>query len=377
MATKADIELEELFARKRMSKETFLRLARSLAPYRKMFLLNLLFTLGATASQLLGPKFIQIGIDRYLVRFSSTRLALDGILMVSALYLFNLLLGWWLSAGQVKSAIAVGQRAMNDLRLQVFEHIQRLSLNYFDRTHHGRILARADTDIDSLDRILTWGANQLLGSLLTLVGVIFLLLQYDWRLCLAVSVVLPPLVVATHLFHVRALDAYRRLRAQTSRLTASMAENIAGVRVVQAFSREEENLSRFQQLHATHDQYALAAARVFHTYLPFLGLLSGLGTAIILGYGGRMVLRHEITVGELAAFILYLGMFFGPIQTMGDLYNALMSTAASAERIFQLLDTQPQVQDRTDAQVLSAIRGHIAFENVWFRYDSTPADTWI
>src|SRR5262245_257762 len=158
---------------------------------------------------------------------------------MSALYLFNLLLGWLLTAGQVKSAIAVGQRAMNDLRLEVFEHIQRLSLNYFARTHHGRILARADTDIDSLDRILTWGANQLLGSVLTLIGVVGLMLRYDWRLCLAVSVVLPPLVVATRVFHARALEAYRRLRAQTSRLTSSMAENIAGVRVVQALSREE------------------------------------------------------------------------------------------------------------------------------------------
>jgi ABC-type multidrug transport system fused ATPase/permease subunit len=373
----ADIELEELFARKRMSRQTFWRLARSLRPYRRAFLLNLLFTAGATASQLLGPKFIQLGIDRYLTHSSSARVARDGILLVSALYLFNLLLGWWLSAGQVKSAIAVGQRAMNDLRLEVFEHIQRLSLNYFDRTHQGRILARADTDIDSLDRILTWGANQLLASLLTLLGVIGLMVQYDWRLCLAVSAVLPPLIAATRVFHARALDAYRRLRAQTSRLTAAMAESIAGVRVVQAFSREEENLSRFQQLHATHNDYALATARVFHTYLPFLGLLSGVGTAIILGYGGSLVMRHEITVGELAAFILYLGMFFGPVQTMGDLYNALMSTAASAERIFQLLDTEPQVKDRAGAATLAPIRGHIIFDRIWFRYDTTPPGVWV
>jgi ATP-binding cassette subfamily B protein len=312
VASHDDIELEEAFARKRMSKETFLRLQRLLRPYRRPFILNLVFTVLATASQLLGPKFIQIGIDRYLTNFSSTQVAIEGILLISAIYLANLMFGWWLSSAQVKSAIAVGQRAMNDLRLEVFEHIQRLSLNYFDRTHQGRILARADTDIDSLDRILTWGANQMLASVLTLAGVIVLMLQYDWRLCLAVSFVLPPLVFATRWFHARALEAYRRLRAQTSRLTATMAENIAGVRVVQAFSRESENLSRFQQLHATHNEFFLAAARVFHTYLPFLGLLSGVGTAIILGYGGTLVMRHEITVGELAAFILYLGMFFGP-----------------------------------------------------------------
>src|SRR5207249_1997594 len=135
--------------------------------------------------------------------------------------------------------------------------------------------------------------------------------------------------------------------------------------------------SRFQQLHEMHNELALAAARVFHTFMPFLGFLSGLGTLIIIGYGGTLVLRGQITVGQLAAFALYLGMFFGPVQTMGDLYNAVLSTAASAERIFQLLDTEPQVRNRHGARPLPPIRGHIVFETVWSRYETTPADTWV
>ncbi|HXJ60671.1 MAG TPA: ABC transporter ATP-binding protein [Verrucomicrobiae bacterium] len=377
MAGKPDLELEEAFAQRRMSRDIFWRLTSYLKPYRVVFILNLVFTLLATASQLLGPKFIQIGVDRYLTHWTNATEAYRGILIVSGLYLVNLLLGWTLSVAQVKSAIRVGQGAMNDLRMAVFEHIQRLSLNYFDKTHQGRIIARADTDIDSLDRIMTWGANQMLSSLLTLVGVVMLMLQYDWRLCLAVSVVLPPLFVATRIFHAYGLRAHRKVRAQTSRLTAAMAENIAGVRVVQAFSRESENLERFQQLHETHNQLALAAARVFHTYMPFLGLMAGVGSVIILGYGGTLVMKGEITVGELAAFVLYLGMFFGPIQTMGDLYNAVLSTAASAERVFQLLDTPPQVRDQPGAEPLPGIRGHVVFEDVWFRYDTTPRETWV
>src|SRR5204863_938302 len=161
------------------------------------------------------------------------------------------------------------------------------------------------------------------------------------------------------------------------RITAALAENIAGVRVAQAFSREEENLARFQQIQGVYFDRFLVAARIFHTYLPFISLMSGVGTVIILGYGGRLVMQNQITVGELAAFLLYLGMFFGPIQTMGDLYNAVLSTAASAERIFQLLDTKPQVLDRPNAQSLAPIRGHVIFENVSFRYDTTPAETWI
>ncbi|MCI0539521.1 MAG: ABC transporter ATP-binding protein/permease [Verrucomicrobiales bacterium] len=377
MSAPDDILIEEQFAQKPMSRVTFLRLFSYVRVYRRVFALNLVFTLLATASQLLGPKFIQFGIDRYLIDFTSSAAALSGILFVSAIYLVNLLVGWGLTIVQVKSAITVGQGAMNDLRMAVFEHIQKLSLNYFDKTHQGRIISRADTDIDSLDRVLTWGANQMLASALTLVGVVILLVQYDWRLCLAVSVVVPPLALATWLFHFYAMKAYRKMREQASRITAALAENISGVRVVQAFSREQENLARFQAVHEVYGQRVLVVARIFHTYMPSVFLMSGLGVAIILGYGGQLVMQREITVGELAAFILYLGMFFGPVQTMGDLYNAVLSSAASAERIFQLLDTEPQVRDRPGAQPMPAIRGQVVFDHVFFRYDTTPEERWI
>src|SRR5438876_4414877 len=305
MAANDEILLEEQFTQNRMGAGTFWRLASYLRPYRRTFSLNLVFTLLATLSQLLGPKFIQIGIDRYLTNFSSAPAAYQGILLVSLIYLGNLLLGWFLSVAQVKSAIRVGQGAMNDLRLAVFEHIQKLSLNYFDKTHQGRIISRADSDIDSLDRVLTWGANQLLASALTLCGVVVLMLQYDGRLCLAVSAVIPPLAVATGLFQKYGMKAYRELRSQSSRITGAIAENIAGVRVAQAFAREEENLVRFQQLQGVYVDRFLVLARIFHTYMPFLGLVSGLGTAIVLGYGGSLAMQRGITVGELAAFILY------------------------------------------------------------------------
>src|SRR5690349_20097523 len=197
MAKDDHIMIEEAFAQKRMTKATFQRLIQYVRPYRRIFLLNLFFTLLATVSQLLGPKFIQLGIDRYLANFTNMQVAMRGIFLISAIYLGNLLLGWLLSVLQVKSAIRVGQQAMNDMRLAVFEHIQRLSLSFFDHTHQGRIISRADTDIDALDRIVTWGANQLIASAFTFLGVIVLMVQYDWRLCLAVSVVVPPLGFAT------------------------------------------------------------------------------------------------------------------------------------------------------------------------------------
>jgi ABC-type multidrug transport system fused ATPase/permease subunit len=421
MPTHDDIALDEEFAQTKMRGSLVRRLFSYTRPYRRAFIWNLILTVLATASTLLGPKLIQYGIDAHLTpafahvtaarrepvrqsnsgsvgqkedqtsaasstdrlthwptdSLSPSGTAARGILVVSALYLANLLVGWALSVVQVRAAITIGQGAMNDLRLAVFEHIQRLSLNYFDRTHQGRIIARADSDVDALDRVLTWGATQALSSLVTLVGVIALMLHYDWRLCLAVCSVLVPLSLATKWFHVKGREAYRQLRGTMSRLTASMAENISGVRVVQAFGRETENLRRFQALHDDFTARWVASSRVFHTYMPFVGFLAGISTAVLLGYGGWRVQHDALTVGALAAFVLYLGMFFGPIQTMGDLYNAMLSAAASAERIFALLDTEPQVRDRAEAKALPAIRGDVTFADVSFRYDTTPADQWV
>ena len=386
MATHDDIALDEEFAQSSLRGSLLRRLFAYTRPYRRALYTNLALTLLATASALVGPRLIQHGIDHALFPMlgsgstavaANTTAAAREILALSVLYLLNLLLGWGLTIIQVRTSIETGQGAMNDLRLAVFEHIQRLSLNYFDRTHQGRIIARADSDVDSLDRVLTWGAGQALSSLVTLIGVVVLMVQYDLRLSLAVCSVLPLLAWMTHWFHRRGREAYRSLRGTQSRLIAAMAENISGVRVVQAFVREAENLRRFQGLHAEFTERWVASARVFHTYMPAVGLLSGLATAIVLGYGGWRVQQGGLTVGALAAYVLYLGMFFGPIQTMGDLYNAVLSAAASAERIFALLDTEPQVKDATAATDLPTLRGDVEFEGVSFRYDTTPADRWI
>ncbi len=377
MATHDDIALDEEFAQAEMRGSVLRRLCSYARPYRRTYLFNIALTLIATASGLAGPKLIQLGIDRQLTGNPEPERAMRGILIVSGLYLANLLLGWALSVAQVSSAIRVGQGTMNDLRMAVFEHIQALSLNYFDKTHQGRIIARADSDIDSLDRLLTWGASQFLSSAVTLLGVLALMFHYDWMLTLAICTVLPPLAGATYWFHRRGREAYRKLRGTMSRLTASTAENISGVRAVQAFTRESYNFDRFRELHDDFIHRWVGSARVFHTYMPAVNLFAGSATAILLGFGGWRVLEGRITVGALAAFVLYLGMFFGPVQTIGDLYNAVLSSLASAERIFSLLDTPPQVRNRPGAADLPALRGKVEFDRIRFRYDSTPEDQWI
>jgi ATP-binding cassette subfamily B multidrug efflux pump len=377
MSTPVDPLLEEELVKKALTFGLFQRLIVCARPYRRIILFNLVGTTLAVTSNIFGPKLIQYGINHYLVNFKTSSEAAHGILIVSAIYLANLLFGWGLSVAQVKSAIRVGQGMMNDLRLNVFEHIQRLSLNYFDKTHQGRIINRADADISALDQVLTWGVNQLLGSVLTLTGVLIMMTWVNWRLCLVVSLVLPPLAIATYLFQKHIMKAHRNVRMQSSRMTASLAENISGVRVVQAMGREDENLENYELLGETYTARAYDVARIFHTYMPSIGLVSGVGIAIVLGYGGSMVMSGKMQVGDLAMFILYVNMFFGPIQTMGDLYNGMLSAGASAERIFQLLDTHPQVVDRPGAGSLPIINGQVQFEKVSFRYETTPEDRWV
>jgi len=377
MSADVDILLEEALAQKPLSVALVRRLLAWARPYRSILLLNLVGTALAVISQLFGPKLIQMGIDGYLAHVTTSAAANYGIFIISTIYLGNLLLGWGLSVAQVRSAVSVGQGIMNDMRLAVFQHIQRLSLSYFDKTHQGRIISRADYDIDAMEQVLTFGANQLLASALTLMGVFTMMIYYSPRLCLAVSTVLPPLAVVTYLFQKYIMQAHRQVRRQSSRLTASLAENISGVRVVQAMGRENENLENYQDLNMVLTHRAYDVARIFHTYMPSLGLVSGVGIAIVLGYGGDLWLRGEITVGDLTAFILYVQMFFGPVQAMGDLYNNTLSAAASAERIFQLLDTEPKVIDRPGARLLAPINGQVRFDGVSFRYETTPEDRWI
>lgn len=380
MSAGEDFLLEEALEQKPMSFALLRRLFALTRRYRWLVALNLGGTALAVASQLLGPYLIRTGINKYLTNVASAQQATQGLLLVTGLYLGNLLLGWALTVAQVRTAVTIGWRLMNELRLQVFEHIQALSLAYFDRTHQGRIINRADADIDAMEQVLSWGANQLLASTFTLLGVFGIMLTYSWRLCLVVSAVLPPLAIGTFVFQRLIMEAHRQVRRQSSRLTATLAENISGVRVVQAMGRETRNLGKFQELHGVYVERAYDVARIFHTYMPSLGLISGVGVAIVLGYGGTLALKPpplQLAIGDLTAFILYVGMFFGPIQTMGDLYNNILSAAASAERIFQLLDTKPLVVDRPAAAALPAIEGRVRFENVCFRYETTPEDRWV
>jgi ATP-binding cassette subfamily B protein len=247
-------------------------------------------------------------------------------------------------------------------------------MSYFDRTKQGWIIARADSDLDTLEDPYTWAAPSLAGSILTLFAAVAMMLFYNWRLALAVSVTIPPLFVMTYLFRRKVADAYRDVRRAASRITANIAENISGIRVVQSFVRQDKNLAVFDELNRENMAAQVYAAKVWQSYWPSIGFVGAVGTTIIIWYGTSMILQGTLTVGEFFAFFGYLGMFFGPINVMGRLYNTLLASMAAAERIFMLLDTKPDIVDSPGAADLPRVAGSIVFDNVSFTYDKKADD---
>lgn len=365
--------LEEEFTQKLMSWRTLKRLASYVRPYRARFTANMLLAAVSMVCMVLGPHLIKVCIDTHLANGD-----VPGVLRISGLFTANMCLGWLLLVVQVRSMARCGQRIVNDVRLSIFRHLQALSMGYFDQTKQGRIIARVDSDVDALEHTVTWGGGLMLRSALTLVGALYFMSRYDLRLGLSVGAIVPAMLVATEVFRRKGMQAYRRIREGVSNLTTALAENITGVRVVQAFAREEQNLETFREINRKHNANTIGAVTLWSTYLPTMNVISAVGYSIVLGYGGSLTLRGELQIGELAAYLFYVAMVFGPIDMLMEVYNDFLSASAAAERVFQVLDTEPQVRDRSGAEVLPRIEGRVSFEQVCFRYGSDGDDSgWV
>jgi len=367
-----DIALQEELARAPLSKKVLRRMLTFLAPYKWAIALVLVMELLWVSCALIGPKLVRIGIDDHIVKGDIACLG-----VIAALYALTSLARWLLALRQIKIGSSRGQRVLNDLRNAVFTHVQELSMKYFDKTKAGRIIARADRDIESLEEIVTWGLVEFSSCILRLTGVTVLMCLSSPRLFLAIVVTMPPLAVASILFHKYGLIEYRRTRESISRITANLAENINGVRVVQAFVREARNALTFRKLNDRYIRNMMGASRVWNSYFPFIDMMFATATGIILLYGARLIVRGELTIGVLPEFMLLLGMFFWPLEGLTWLYNSALSATAAAERIFQLLDTEPEIKDLKGAEPIPEIKGDVEFENVYFSYDVDGKQEWV
>jgi len=369
---------EEVFERARPTRRTLRRLLATLRPYARTYGLGIVAGWVVVGAALLLPHLIRVAIERYILAGRPAAALFVGAAFLGVMAVRTL-------AGMVRVSLLFnsGQRALNDLREAIFEHIQRLSLSYFDRTKQGRVIARVDRDVEALQAMVTWTPTIAIDSIILLAGAVAILFAYDVRLCAALGLSLPPLALATWRFRRRGIEAHRAIRTSNARLTANLAENITGVRVVQAYAREWRNYQRFRRINLMHNLNVRRSAFLWNAYFPVVSVIFGVARVALLIYGGWLLATGRLGatpaagIGILLASNFYIGLFFGPLHQLSLQYNDVLSASAAAERIFALLDTEPEVRDRPGACAMPPVVGRIRFENVWFAYSTKPEPEWV
>ncbi|MFH2103917.1 MAG: ABC transporter ATP-binding protein [Chloroflexota bacterium] len=337
-------------------------------PYAGKLFLAMVLTLAATFASIAGPYFVKVAIDSGLT-------AGDGqVLRTTVLaYLGTAMLQWLFTYFRVNLMAFVGQSVIYDLRKILFEHLQKLSLSFYSHFSVGRVITRVINDVETVRDFVTWAVLAVARDIFAIGGIVLAMLLMNVRLSLITFSVLPVMALATYFLRRAARVSYRKVRAAISWVNSVLAENVNGVRVVQAFSRQPYNFANFRDnVNRYHLQRVLHAARVASFFTPVVDILGAIATALVIWLGATAVLGNSITAGVLVAFILYIDRFFEPIRDLFRRFDALQSTMAGGERILSLLDTAVEVQDAPDALELAQIRGAVAFRGVSFHYSDDP-----
>jgi ATP-binding cassette subfamily B protein len=344
-------------------------LLKLLRPYRGRTALMMVALLFATAAQLAPPPLAKLAIDDGIVPgdLSTLTLVVLGFLVSALVY-------WGASYVQTYLVGWVGQRVLQDLRVQIFAHLQRLSIGYYSRRQAGVIISRLTNDVQALDQLVSDGVVTLFQSTLLLVGTAAILLTLDAELALLTFGIFPVLGIASLVFRIISAEAYRETREKVALITAYLQETLSGIRVVRSFAQEGRHLRRFAELNDDNRHANMKTVYLNGAYFPGVELLSSLVTAAILLYGGVQAINGEVTVGVLVAFVAALNNFFDPIQQLSQLYTTYQAGMAALDKIFELLDEEPDLRDKPGALELDRVRGEIHFEDVTFSYGSGAAD---
>jgi ABC-type multidrug transport system fused ATPase/permease subunit len=342
-----------------------------LRPYRGRVFLMLAALWIATGAALAPPYLAGRAIDNGIQGQDTGALTLILIAFLAAA-----LINWGATYLQTYLMNWVGQRALQDLRLQLFEHLQRLSIGFYSRNKTGVLISRITNDVQALDQLVTEGMQTLFSSTLTLIGTAVILVVLDPGLALITFVTFPVLLAGSIAFRLASSGAYRLTREKIAAVTAYLQETLSGVRVVRAFGQEHRHRTRFAELNDEHRLVNMRTVYLNAAYFPSVELLSAVATAAILLYGGNQVIGggSAVTIGVLASFVFYLQSFFDPIQSLSQLYTTYQSGMAALDKIFELLDEEPDLGDKPGAIELPRVRGEIEFDEVSFSYDGeTPA----
>jgi ATP-binding cassette subfamily B multidrug efflux pump len=339
------------------------RLLTYLRPYRVWVVASLALLCVTTAMQLLGPYITKVAIDTYIAAHD-----LQGLNLAVLAYLATVLVGFLSQYAQTYTMQYTGQRAMHDLRTQIFSHLQRQDLAFFDRNPVGRLMTRVINDVETLNELFGSGVVALLGDLLMLAGVAVAMFLLDWRLALISLVTFPFMLRATAAYRRRARENYRDSRRILSRMNAYLQENISGMATVQAFGQEARHFQRFNRINTEHRDALLKSIRYNAIFFPSIELFGAITVGLALWYGGSLILDERVLPGVLIAFIQYIHRLFTPIRDLAEKYNILQAAMASSERVFTLLDERESVMNPPTPRRPSRVRGEIEFKDVWLSY---------
>ncbi len=341
------------------------RLLGYLTPYWWQVALSLAAIIVGSMLQLAQPYLTKLAIDEYIARAD-----FDGLDRIAFVYLGVLVGGFVLTAVQTYTMQMTGQRIMFDLRMQIYGHLQRLDLRFFDRNPVGRLMTRVTTDVDVLNDMFTGGVVAVFGDVFTLLGIMIVLLLMDWRLALIAFSVLPLIVLITQWFRRHVRETYRNVRIWIARINAFLQEHITGMSTVQLFGQQSRTLEHFNSINATHRDANVDSILYYAVFYPAIEVVAALAASLIIWFGGGWVLADSLTLGSLVAFLLYSQRFFRPISDMSEKFNVLQAAMASSERIFALLDTPVSIESPARPSIAgTAGAGRIVFDDVSFAYE--------
>jgi subfamily B ATP-binding cassette protein MsbA len=351
--------------------KVFLRLLKYLKPYWRWVVVSIVCLLLLTILNLLPPLFQKQIIDevvgqRLLSHLPRLVLELAGVYALTHFLRF----------GDLYLRHVLGERFILDLRVLLYDYLQRLSISFFESQQTGEIMSRITNDVNALENFVTHSVGFLIVDLLRLVGTAVILCVLDWQLALLTLLPVPVLAVAMRLFNTRVRPIYRQIRDRLGDINAELQDNISGIRVIQAFGQERHELDRFTWRSTRYYEERVKGIRHWATFFPAMGFVASLGMVVVLGFGAYRVFSGALTLGGLVAFISYVASFYEPINRLVEVDNMVQQAVAAGERVFELLDTVPEIEDAPDAIELPAIQGAIAFEGVSFRYgtgDSSAA----
>jgi ATP-binding cassette subfamily B protein len=349
-----------------MRQNKLIRMLSYFKPHLKLLLLSMILALLINASELISPYITKVIIDDYIM---SNKLIFS-LELLGGLYLVTVMSGAIFNYIQVYLLNSMGQNIMHNIRMELFEHIEKMPLRFFDTNSSGRIMTRATNDIEALNELYSGVIVALFKDVFMLIGIIFVMIKMSLSLALVSFSIIPIIILVTYLYNNKARKNFKRVRALISNINGFFAENISGMKLVQIFNREKEKFGEFEKLNKEYNEASIMEVILMALFKPAAELINSLAITLLIWYCAGKIFNNSLEIGILYAFITYIKKFFGPINDLADKYNTIQSGSVSAERIFELMDNNEGLEDMEKGRSIEDIKGEIEFKNVWFSYNN-------